>query len=245
MVRRGIEPERLMPKLAWVAAVAFAACAVQSPPSTPHRDVVIAARGEAPAAKAIDAGTDPDACARSDDQASAFLDQARRASDRDRALDAAERYVDRMEHVATGDRRISCFIEMQRSIESVVSARCAPSDRDDRDCAMLQQIDADIERMRAEKEANDAEETNDSELRRRAADRFFAIAHADCAGPPVTNRCDEIVYNAAILYLRAGDRRGAEAARSFFRDPRNSLATSPLAAKLDCVLEPSDAATCR
>lgn len=234
-----------MHKAAWITALAMAACAARPIAPATRRDAVIAPPGEAVTVRAIDAGAAPDACSKSDDQASAFLDQARHASDRDRALDAAERYVDRMEHVATGEQRTACYVEMQQNIAAVVSARCAASDENDHDCALLEQIDVDIDRMLAEKDARDAEETNDDALRRRAADRFAAIARAHCAGSHSTHRCDEIVYNAAILYLRSGDRQSAEAARDLFRDPQNQLTESPLSVKLDCVLDPSDAATCR
>lgn len=235
-----------MRKLTWMAAVAMVSCAARSPTTLTRQDAVIAQKGDAVTPKAIDAEpADPDACSKSDDQARALLDEARSNSERDRALYAAERYVDRMEHVATGDRRVTCFVEVERNVSAVISARCAASDEEDHDCGLLRQIDIDIERMLAEKDANDAAETNDPDLRRRAADRLFAIARDHCAGSHFTHRCDEIVYNAAVLYLRAGDRKSAEAARSFFRDPRNSLVASPLAAKLDCVLDPTDAATCR
>lgn len=158
------------------------------------------------------------------------------AEDRGRAVDAAVAYLGRMFAVAKVQGVDACFPEMLTNVDAIRERLCKAAPQGDRECNRLEELATDLARSRAQHDASEADETHDPDLRRRAADEFFAVARAHCLGEHPAPRCDEIVFNAAILYLRADDRRDAEAVRALFRDPENALGGSSLVRKLDCML---------
>ena len=146
----------------------------------------------------------------------------------------------------TAPARLECFELMAQEVPELQAVHCTGTAGASTAelCQLLEQIDAGIARLKAERLIKEADHggPNAPSLYGRGADAYWAMYDAFCrptAGGKAQRarakygRCDEILYNAHTAYRAAGQLDQAERARQELLDPKNGLSKSPLAKRLE------------
>jgi hypothetical protein len=154
---------------------------------------------------------------------------------------ATQLYVDALYELSREGRKI-CFDDMERDLPRLRDLYCAMQRAThEHDCEMLDHLQIDLGRLRAEAFAAKDEYG-------RAASKYVELVKGWCLPPAQSSssplRCDEIVFNAAVSFLATGDEAGAKRMRAIMADPKNKMSTSPLLEKLDCRIDPTSRPQC-
>jgi hypothetical protein len=210
--------------------------------------------------------SDPDGCRyavakiyhdanRPEDAGPIFKEVALAGKTGELSASAAQHYLDSLNTLGTEAEplRTVCFDEMAASVGPLKARHCAAPSKDKgvkELCTLLERIESDVERLRAEELVKRADRTPENDaaaltLYRQAGDVYMANFNKRCAfhrppgkkkpePPPAWiehNRCEEIAYNAMRAYMAARETALAQAARAAMLDPDNGLDKSALAKK--------------
>lgn len=163
------------------------------------------------------------------DDALAILGPLVREGSPDVAMNAMEPYLAGL--VQAGP---PCRTQLESDVPNVRRRLCVAS-QDDR-CERLEVIEFEVRSSSALFLAETDPTT--------AATSYEKLFQDMCRPAKPKMRCDEIVYNAAILWARVGERGKAQAMLAVLKDKRNGLDRSPLVAKLECMLSGKDGGAC-
>jgi hypothetical protein len=133
---------------------------------------------------------------------------------------------------ALAHERAACIDLMVLDIPALKKAHCTgtPVGRAIDECKILARIDTDVRMMQADHSGN--------------AEPYLAIFQPYCVDAVLLRNCDEVLYNAAIIYARGNQMDRARAVLKMMQDPTNKVAASKLTIELACRLGP-DAGACR
>jgi hypothetical protein len=172
----------------------------------------------------------------------AFREVAMRHPHTEAGIYAAQLYLESLNVLGTQTGRESCYDDMKRDVPLIVDRYCTgPARKTNADaCDSLDRVERDIDRLAAESLVRRADNGGPgaAELYERAGTAYLALARRCCVDAlqryalPQDERCDELAYNAGVALLRGTQPALASQALGILDDPKNTLARSPLRAKL-------------
>jgi hypothetical protein len=170
--------------------------------------------------------------------AKAFRAVAFDAPDSSQGVYGSQLYLELLNQLGAHARRASCFDDIARDVPLLHELYCGARRQKSGDtCALLERIDSEVTRLRAER----LEQRGDH---RAAAEQFLVLLGARCSPARPELRCDEIAFNAAVLFLSANDEPSARNIRTLMTDPKNKMDKSPLVEKLACRLDGATGRAC-
>ncbi|HEY1955258.1 MAG TPA: hypothetical protein VGH28_06590 [Polyangiaceae bacterium] len=187
-----------------------------------------------------------------EESAAAFLDVAVNNSDRDAGIYAAQLYLESVNVMASHDsaitsnpagKRIGCYDDMATNVPKFLELYCSADKikKNEEQCGILNRIQVDILRLKAEATVKKADAQNGSTESLReyenAGTQYLDLYRKYCETPirnglqPQAEKCDELVYNAAKAFQAGRLLAKAIAARMILLNPMNHMDKSPLAKK--------------
>lgn len=170
-------------------------------------------------------------------------------ADSDLGVHASQLYIESLNVLGSraAPPRATCYDAMARDVPILVGLYCTgaldtqrPSEKPRVDaCVLLRKVQRDLERLKAQRIVDDADETGgDPAKYEEAAEAYLSLARRCIAEaraahePPAQERCDEIAYNAGRAFLAAKKPERAREAAQLMTDRANGMQASPLTAKL-------------
>ena len=186
-----------------------------------------------------------------EEAATAFLDVAMNNSDRDSGIYAAQLYLESVNVIAghaSGSTtqppgpRTACYDDMARDVPKFIELYCSADKlkKNEEQCGILNHIQTDILRLKAQKLVEVADKTGGTEALRQyeqAGAAYLELYRRYCetpmrnGQPAQAEKCDELVYNAAKAFQAGRLVAKAIAARMILLNPANHMEKSPLAKK--------------
>ncbi len=187
-----------------------------------------------------------------EESAAAFLDVATNNSDRDVGIYAAQLYLESVNVLASHDtavtsqppnKRLGCYDDMAADVPKFIELYCSADKikKNEEQCGILNRIQVDILRLKAEATVKKADSENGSTDSLRAYEnagtQYLDLYRKYCETPirngqqPQAEKCDELVYNAAKAFQAGRLLAKAIAARMILLNPMNHMDKSPLAKK--------------
>jgi TolA-binding protein len=186
-----------------------------------------------------------------EEAATAFLDVAMNNSDRDSGIYAAQLYLESVNVLAAHASgattqppgpRTACYDDMARDVPKFIELYCTADKlkKNEEQCGILNHIQTDILRLKAQKLVEIADKAGGTEALRQyeqAGAAYLELYRKYCETPmrnglkPEAEKCDELVYNAAKAFQAGRLVAKAIAARMILLNPQNHMDKSPLAKK--------------
>ncbi len=186
-----------------------------------------------------------------EEAATAFLDVAMNNSDRDSGIYAAQLYLESVNVIAghasgattqPPGPRTACYDDMARDVPKFIELYCTADKlkKNEEQCGILNHIQTDILRLKAQKLVEVADKQGGTEALRQyeqAGAAYLELYRKYCetpirnGQPAQAEKCDELVYNAAKAFQAGRLVAKAIAARMILLNPQNRMEKSPLAKK--------------
>jgi TolA-binding protein len=186
-----------------------------------------------------------------EEAAASFLDVAMNNSDRDSGIYAAQLYLESVNVVASHASAVStqpvgprtaCYDDMARDVPKFIELYCTADKikKNEEQCGILNHIQTDILRLKAQKLVEIADKAGGTEALRQyeqAGSAYLELYRKYCetpirnGQPAQAEKCDELVYNAAKAFQAGRLVAKAIAARMILLNPQNRMEKSPLAKK--------------
>lgn len=131
--------------------------------------------------------------------------------------------------MAAAKDRPQCQSQLVTDLPKLQTKHCAGPNAP-RDCRVLARIDVDLQRYEVEMELQDGGAPD--------ASVYLGMFAKYCRPPAMLETCDEILYNVAVVHVRANRMDKAREILAMMKDPKNGVAKSKLTTELECRLGP-------
>ena len=172
-----------------------------------------------------------------------FRDIAMNNADRDVGIYAAQLYLESINVLGSHFQKVSCFDDMERDVPKFLELYCSgeKATKNAEQCTMLNKIQVDIVRLKAQKLVETADKTGGRDalsMYEKGGTAYFETFRRYCQDPvnngqaPQAEKCDEIAYNAARAFQAARlVAKAITARRALLAYDEKTKGNSPLAKK--------------
>jgi hypothetical protein len=154
-------------------------------------------------------------------------------------ISATKLYLESLHALGTRAPRPQCFDDMQRDVPTFLTLYCRDPERPQvlDLCTALSDIEADIERLAAQRWLERGDMTGDASAFREGGELHLQLFLRRCdSTTPRAARCDEIGFNAAMAFKAGGREDLAREVLALMRTPKYGVAESELTTRLGCRL---------
>jgi hypothetical protein len=178
------------------------------------------------------------------ESARAFRTVAFAHPDTDVGIYAVTLYLESLNILGAHGNRPGCYEDMARDVPPLAALYCGTRrSAHEEQCVVLEKVEADIERLAAQRLIERADrDPNDPADYRAGAQKYMSVLSTYCLLAKVIDHCDEIAFNAASAFIAAHDMSSAVNVQSLMLNPNNRMDRSPLTKRLTCKLDPSNIA---